>query len=97
MERKLWFDAVVGLGGIAGITSVLGGVFWLGKLDTRLDVLEKAIKQSAAESRTLDPIRLRCAALAQQAATFDTTPTARTPNEIKDVMTNLGCREIAAK
>ena len=78
-----------------GMLPLAGGVFWLGKLDNRLEQVERRLQ--AAESSlakmaipTTDPVRLKCAQLAE-AATSDQSREWRMSEKVKEAMDALGC------
>ena len=80
---------------IGGLLPLVGGIFWLGKLDNRVEQVERRL--SAAEASlakmtipTTDPVRLKCAQLAELAASGQLSDW-QTSKNAKEAMDALGC------
>lgn len=82
--------------GIALVTSIIGGIFWLASLNanlsnlqSRVDNLEKISVGTPAEA---NPVALACIELAKVRAASDRTPAFT--SETEKAMSDLGCARL---
>ena len=82
MERRDIIE-LVGVGAPLAI-----GLMWLGSLETRVKQLEA---RPSVGATAVDPRKAECAELARQAASSGPEQSAKSQDEVSNIMASLGC------
>lgn len=84
-------DAILAFVGIAGLGSIALGLMWLGKLDARLDALEKKLETLHPQSLAIGARGQSCIEIANKLTRAAENKDARAQGELERLADKWGC------